>query len=167
MDEGSIIKIGEISVWVAVAVGLLAVVGLLWAPIGAFSCVLVARARNLAPGGYGTSGAKCSMLLILPWIYLVIRLFDRSVPVFFVILVYILVYAVWAVGIIGGQVISIVSFVVNAYGDEPLPLAVTIVWIGLTLVAVSISALTMVRSAKKQVQDPLRIGRNRVRHMPA
>ena len=149
MDEAFVLKLGELMLWVAVAVALLGVIGLLWAPVAAASCAFVARARKLPPGLYASSGAKYSILLILPWVYLLIKLFGRSLPFLLLATVYALIYVVWAVGLIGGQAVSIAYFVLNSYGDDPLPLGGSIFWGGLTLTAASVSTFTLIWTLRR------------------
>ena len=82
--------------WIPVYVLAVAVLGLVWAPAAALICALVARTRKLTGESYASTGAVCSMLLILPWVYLLVRLvFGRSLPVFVVAPVYLIIYAVW------------------------------------------------------------------------
>ena len=114
-------NVGEVFFWVPVSVLALAVLGLLWAPFAALICILVARFRKLGGESYGAVGAKHSMLLVLPWVYLLVRmLFGKSLPVFVVVPVYGLVYSVWlvfyiAVFNVGGLVGSIIDvFVIHS-----------------------------------------------------
>ena len=99
----SLESIGAISFWIPVAVVLLAVLGLLWAPPAALTCMLAARFRKLEGESYAAAGAQHSMLLVLPWVYLLVRLLSgRALPVFIVAPVYILVYAIWFIFYIVG-----------------------------------------------------------------
>ena len=106
---GNLESIGEVFLWIPVSVLLLALLGLLWAPVAALICVLVARFRKLDGESYGAAGAKHSILLVLPWVYLLVRmLFGRSLPVFFVAPVYVVIYSIWhPVFNVGGLVGSI------------------------------------------------------------
>ncbi|MDE2802530.1 MAG: hypothetical protein OXK21_06595 [Chloroflexota bacterium] len=88
--------------WVPVFVLLLAVVGVIWSPVAALICALVAHFRKLEGEGYAASGATLSALLVLPWVYLLAKmLFRRSIPVFVVAPAYVLVYAVWLLIYVG------------------------------------------------------------------
>ena len=89
-------SIGEILFFVPVAVLFLAIVGLVWTPFGTLICAFVARFRGLKGEPYAAAAAKSSVLLLLPWVYLVIRLsFGRSLSRFAVMPVYVLIYATW------------------------------------------------------------------------
>ena len=89
-------SIGEILFFVPVAVLFLAIVGLVWTPFGTLICAFVAHFRGLKGEPYATAAAKSSILLLLPWVYLVIRLsFARSLSRFAVMPVYVLIYATW------------------------------------------------------------------------
>ena len=89
-------NIGEFLFFIPVAVLLLAIAGLVWTPFGILICALVARFRGLKGEPYATAAAKSSVLLLLPWVYLVIRLsFGRSLSRFAVMPVYVLIYATW------------------------------------------------------------------------
>ena len=89
---------GEVFFWIPVAVLLLSILGLLWAPVAALTCLLVARLRKLDGESFGAAGAKQSILLVLPWIYLLVRLmFGRSIPRSLVAAVYVLIYAIWLI----------------------------------------------------------------------
>ena len=80
-----------------IAVSALAGVGILWAPFAALICVAIARAKTLAEGPYARQGALCSALFLLPWVYLMFRLFGISLPSFIVKLAYGLLYCVWGI----------------------------------------------------------------------
>ena len=118
-------NVGEMLFWIPVGVLLLAVMGLLWALPAALICTLVARLRKLDGGSYAVVGAKHSMLLILPWIYLLARLsFGRSLfPTSTVVSVYVLLYAVWftfiAIDVIGLGLFVMDIFVIHSYSLGP------------------------------------------------
>ena len=117
-------NIGEILFWIPLSVLLLAVLGVVWSPASALICVLVARLRKLDGESYGTAGAKLSMLLILPWVYLLVKmLFGRSLPAIVVVPVYVLIYSIWLVIYVaafnvGGLIWSILDVVVT--NSQPL-----------------------------------------------
>ena len=97
--------------WIPVYVLALAALGLVWAPAAALICALVARIRKLRGESYAWVGAMCSMLLILPWVYLLVRLvFGRSLPVFVVAPVYLLIYGIWFIFYIA--VFNVVTLIV-------------------------------------------------------
>ncbi len=75
----------------------LAAVGLLWSPFAATICFLIARKRGLMWDGYGWAGFRYSVLFLLPWMYLVLRM--AGVPASKVVerAGYALLYGVWGV----------------------------------------------------------------------
>ena len=72
-------------------------VGLLWSPIAAIICLLIARIRGLRGDGYGSAGFRYSLLFLLPWIYLALRMAGVPVPRMVERIGYALLYGVWAV----------------------------------------------------------------------
>ena len=136
-------NVGEFVLWVEVGVLLLGVLGVLWAPFAAAICALVARIRKLATGSYAAAGAKHSALFILPWLYQLVRMCDRTVPRFVVGAVYGLLYATWALAFLGGQGVALVILVADVNNAEMhLPLAGMVIWIALYVVLLPLSALT-------------------------
>ena len=121
----SLESIGAISFWIPVAVVLLAVLGLLWAPPAALTCMLAARFRKLEGESYAAAGAQHSMLLVLPWVYLLVRLLSgRALPVFIVAPVYILVYAIWFIFyIVGFNVGVLIASIVDVLVAHSQPFA--------------------------------------------
>ena len=109
-------NIGEILFWIPVSILAMAFLGLLWSPIGALVCGLIALYKKKGFMSYAGSGAKCSSLLVLPWFYLLVRLaFGKSLSTFVVISAYVLIYAVWIYFVVlsvGGLLISIIDLLV-------------------------------------------------------
>ena len=54
---------------VLVPTAMLALFGVVWTPIGAMTCALIARTKGLSPGRYAMIGALYSTLSFLPWVY--------------------------------------------------------------------------------------------------
>ena len=82
------------------AVAMSMVFGLLGAPFAALICAIIARVKGLGQSYAGT-GAWYSMLFILPWIYLALRMLgvqvsDRAAQIGYAIL-----YGIWLYGAIG------------------------------------------------------------------
>ena len=75
------------------------VIGLLGAPFAALICAIIARARGLGQSYAGT-GAWYSMLFILPWFYLVLRMLGVQVSKGVTQLGYAILYGVWLYGAI-------------------------------------------------------------------
>ena len=74
----------------------LLLIGLLWSPFGAAICAIVARTRGLRVGQSAWTGAKCAMLFLIPWLYLLVWLFTgRPAPRLIVFGGYVLLYGMW------------------------------------------------------------------------
>ena len=71
--------------------------GLVWAPFGALICRRIARSRGFDPRRYTIAGAVYPVLFFLPWVYLVMRMRGRSVPIVVVRSIYVLLYGTWLV----------------------------------------------------------------------
>ncbi len=95
----------------------LTIPGLVWSPFAALISALIARSRGLNVGRYALSGATHSAGFLLPWIYLVLRMYSVSVPRVIAILIYIFIYSVW---LIGPLLISVVASL-TAYNEVFLP----------------------------------------------
>lgn len=76
--------------------GLLVPLFLLWSPIGAFISIRQARKRGLNAWHYGTIGFLYSVLFLLPWVYLTIRMSQRSIPRRSIVVGYMTIYFFWA-----------------------------------------------------------------------
>lgn len=70
------------------------VLGLLGAPFAALVCLIISRVRRLDSSFAGT-GARYSMLFIVPWIYLVLRMLGVQVSDRLVQIGYAILYGVW------------------------------------------------------------------------
>ena len=76
----------------------LQIFGLPWAPIASFICARIARRRGLDVRAYAIAGAVYSILLFWPWVYLVTRMTDRTIPPAFVRMFYFFVFGIWVTG---------------------------------------------------------------------
>ena len=83
--------------------------GVLLSPFAALICYLRARSLGLPPGYYALIGALYSTILFLPWIYLIVRMFGKTVPNILIGIGYFVLYTMWALGSI--LVISLMTFV--------------------------------------------------------
>ena len=68
--------------------------GLLWAPFAALVCSRAARARGLETRRYALAGAIYSILFFWPWVYLILRMYNKHIPGCIIRIVYILTYGV-------------------------------------------------------------------------
>lgn len=86
--------------------------GLLWSPFAALICALIAHIRGLSVRRYARAGAVYSALFFLPWVYLVARMFGKSVPKQVVAAVYIILYGgVWLCGTAG---LAVLGFLISS-----------------------------------------------------
>ena len=99
------------------AVAMSMALGLLGAPFAALTCAIISRGRGLG-SSYARTGAWYSMLFILPWLYLVLRMIgyrssgsDRLAQLGYTIL-----YGVWLCGAIGITVAGVGAIIFT--GDE-------------------------------------------------
>lgn len=88
---------------------LLMPLGVLLSPFAALICYLRARSMGLPPGYYARIGALYSTILFLPWIYLIVRMFGKTVPNILIGMGYFVLYTMWALGSI--LTISLMTFV--------------------------------------------------------
>ena len=94
-----------VSVWLlTLCISLTLILGILFSPIGALVCGLLAarRFRGRKVWRYVGVGAVHSALFLFPWIYTVCRLAGWSPPRSLAALAYIIVYSAWLVGSILG-----------------------------------------------------------------
>lgn len=90
-------------------------IGLFWAPVAALICGLMARSRGMSVRLYALAGGLYSMMLFLPWFYLVVRMSDRRSPQVMVKSAYVLAYLGWVLGPI---ILSIFFLSMKASGYE-------------------------------------------------
>ena len=82
--------------------------GLLWAPFAALFCSRVARARGLETRRYALAGAIYSILFFWPWIYLILRMYNKHIPGCVIRIVYILTYGVmWPISTLSLLILAI------------------------------------------------------------
>ena len=74
--------------------------GLPWAPFAAWVCARSARKKGLDVRRHAVAGALYSALLFWPWVYFILRMNGRNVPVVLIRLFYISVYASWMLGFV-------------------------------------------------------------------
>ena len=86
------------SIFIPMIVVLSMPLGVLLSPFAALICYLRARSMGLSPGYYARIGALYSSLLFLPWIYLIVRMFNKTVPNILIGIGYFVLYAVWFFG---------------------------------------------------------------------
>ena len=117
--------------------------GVLWSPVGAAICGIIARKRGLSPQRYTALGALYSALFFFPWLYLVLRMLGRRVPHFIVVLFYAVVLLGW-----------LVSIVVTAVGEfeidwNPVPRTPLVIFALFSLVIWLISLVWLMMKTEK------------------
>lgn len=85
--------------------------GGLLAPFAALICYVRARSVGLSSGHYARMGALYSTILFLPWIYLIVRMFNKNVPNILIGIGYFVLYTMWLFGSI--LVMSVMTFIVG------------------------------------------------------
>ena len=103
-----LVSVGFIAPVVAtIAMLLLAVVGLLWSPFAAAICGGVAHRKGGEGSKSAADGLLGSILLFLPWVYMLSRLHGRPMGVGTVIAGYLLLFLLWLFGaLIPGGIMS-------------------------------------------------------------
>ncbi len=93
----------------------LTIPGLVWSPFAALICALIARSKGLNIRRYALSGAIHSSGFLLPWIYLMLRMYSISVPRGIVKSVYILLYTAWLIGpILYSAIYSLIVYEISS-----------------------------------------------------
>ena len=91
---------------VEAALTAITLLGLIFTPFAALISGCIARSRGLSPTRYAIGGATLSALLFIPWMYFVLRLFNRSIPVCITVVGYVVLYLSIAIGHIGCVLIT-------------------------------------------------------------
>ena len=84
-----------LSVYFMVGLFVVLLLSLVFAPVGAVICAVIAKHRGLDTGRYVAAGFVYSALLFVPWIYLVAIMLNRRLSPIDVALGYLAVYATW------------------------------------------------------------------------
>ena len=100
MDTSTSIALGIFAAIVItpIIIVLLMPFGVLLSPFAALICYVRARSIGLPPGHYARIGALYSTFLLLPWIYLIVRMFNKTVPSSLIGIGYCVLYTVWFFG---------------------------------------------------------------------
>ena len=94
------------------------VLGLLWSPFAALICRLIAHLRKLPDDGYGGAGFRYSLLFLLPWIYLVLRMVGVPVPRVVERIGYGILYGLWIAVAVGSVVGGLFMVGLYSTGNE-------------------------------------------------
>ena len=66
-----------------------------WAPFAALICAIISKRNGLSVWRFSLAGAILSVFLLLPWLYLIMRMSGKQVPRFIYVLSYLAVYCIW------------------------------------------------------------------------
>lgn len=141
----------------AVAVMLL---GWAWSPFAALICWLRARAMGLPPRRYAAIGALYCALFFLPWAYLTLRMFGKTVGGAAVSAGYVLLYAVWFCGPIALAFLACVGYAAFVFSSDPAdpdPTALHIAGFCLAAVLLCGNVWAMIVSIAKIEKDRKRL----------
>lgn len=103
--------------------------GWAWSPFAALICGLRARSLGLPPRRYTAIGALYSALFFLPWAYLTLRMFGKTVGGGAVAAGYALLYAIWFFGPVAFSFLIFaidVGFIFSSDPTDPDPTALQI-----------------------------------------
>ena len=134
--------------------------GWAWAPFAALICWLRARSLGLPPKRYAAIGALYSALFFLPWAYLTLRMFGKTVGGSAVSAGYLLLYAVWFCGPIAISFLSFAVYVGFAFSSDPAdpdPTAFQLAGFGLTTISLIANVGGMIFSVIKFEEDRKRL----------
>ncbi len=74
--------------------------GLLFAPLGSLICALVAKSKGWSVRRFAVMGAAYSAAMLLPWVYLVLRMYGRTTSSFLIGMSYFGVFGIWPVSLL-------------------------------------------------------------------
>ncbi len=139
------------------------VVGLLWAPFVGIISGRVARKRNAIGDWYGVAGTGYSALFLLPWIYLMFRLYDKNIFVSLILLVYVWVYLIWLaliagyVGFLYTEVFTSRHYAIELHGLVPV-MANHIMWLAVVSLNIFMWIFSLYRLLRVHRLDRARLG---------
>ncbi len=84
-------------------------VGPLWAPFAALACAIRAPSIGRSRGRYAAIGAVYTTLFLLPWIYLIARMYGMKLPEALLWTGYIVLYVVWFCSIVLNLIVAFAS----------------------------------------------------------
>ena len=118
-------------------------IGILWMPAAASISALIAKNRGMDVGELAKIGALCSALFFVPWIYLILRIYNVNLSHWIICIIYALLYVAWII-IPTGFLVLIIFDVKEGLGptsDGLMPIlqvfVLTVVFITLVLCMVT------------------------------
>ena len=128
----------NVLLWTIVGGILLAVLGLLFAPVAGTVCSLIAWIKRYPRiGSYWGTGAWYSILLIAPWVYLVIRMTGIRPPAVLVRIWYAIFFGYWSLCVLSLFGASVQQLVVEEQPEATILLAAS----GVALAVVESAAM--------------------------
>ena len=134
----------------------LMVIGLLWTPFAALICLAIARARRLEGEGYGKAGALYSLLFLLPWVWLALRMMGVPVPAAVARAGYAVMYGLWLCA--AAALLIAGAFLTMGFGEEELrPDSALLIFSGMFAGAVWFASLRRTlrwRARRREGENP-------------
>lgn len=96
------------------------VIGLLWTPFAALTCLAIARVRRLEGEGHGKAGALYSLLFFLPWIWLALRISGVPVPALVARAGYALLFTLWLCAAVALVIVGVAGLATAGFGEGEL-----------------------------------------------
>ena len=93
--------------------------GWLWSPFAALICWMRARSLGLDARRYAKVGALYSALFFLPWLYMTLRMFGKTVADSAVSAGYFVLYLIWFLGPIGISFLACVGSGSQVFNSDP------------------------------------------------
>lgn len=135
------------SIMVSLGIGLLASLGLLWLPFGALIYAKEGR-KNGHTIRYALSGAACSLLFYIPWLFVHKSIRNQPIPRRNVTLAYLFLYIAWLLGPIGFLGIPALFF-----GVDFTRFGIVHIWTGISLAFLIATFLLIVRAREQSVMS--------------
>lgn len=135
------------------------------APIAGFVCARQARVRGLNSLYYGFVGALYSVFLLLPWIYLTLRLRGRRVPHSLIVNSYLFIYMAWILCLLNAFVYAF--FLSGSYSyppNDPHWVAPLAFYAGGALFVLSVFALGLAGPGPQRPQDRTQLSSKNYEH---
>ena len=116
----------------------LLILGILCMPMAALWCGIIARRQSLNTWWYAVKGASYSAMLFLPWVYLMLRMQSKSLPLILGVIAYALLYIAWFYTCIFWLFLSVVGKIVGGFvnidasqfgilsGNEAIAISITL-----------------------------------------
>ena len=135
--EGAANTVFWVLAWIIIGVILLAVFGLLFAPVAGTVCSLIAWIKRYPRvGSYWGTGAWYSILLVTPWVYLVIRMAGIRPPGVLVRIWYAVFFGFWSLCVLTLFAMSIFQLVAEREPEASLLMAMVGAALGIVEFAV-------------------------------